>query len=342
MAQNVTFGLGLYTGQRAVATTGPRYRDAVALASAAEAAGFDAFWVSEHHGLDDGYLPSPLTVLAAIATATERITLGTGVVIAPLHDPLRLAEDAAVVDHLSGGRLVLGLGIGYVDHEFRMFDSRWSQRGARLAETVEVLRRAWTGEPFTFAGRTMSFTDVRVTPRPYRDGGIPIWLGGYADAAVARAGRLADGHLTGRGEPRVIDAATSALRSVRRPEQEGFVRAVNVVCVLDEPGGHAASARRAFAAQQLGYEHLQAGRDTYASLITDPKPDQGLAAGSIERYIQASGSADDVVASLRAVIDGLAGWHAIHVVLRLVFPDENLDDQLERVALAGRRLLPRL
>jgi alkanesulfonate monooxygenase SsuD/methylene tetrahydromethanopterin reductase-like flavin-dependent oxidoreductase (luciferase family) len=127
MSRQVTFGLGLYTGQQDAASSG-RYRDAITLARAAEAAGFDAFWVSEHHGLDDGYLPSPLTLLAAVASSTERITLGTGIVIAPLHHPLRIAEDAVVVDHLSGGRLVLGLGLGYVDHEFRMFDSKWSRR----------------------------------------------------------------------------------------------------------------------------------------------------------------------------------------------------------------------
>jgi len=339
MAQDVTFGLGLYTGQRASASTRPRYRDAIALARAAEEAGFDAFWVSEHHGMDDGYLPSPLALLAAIAAVTERITLGTGLVIAPLHHPLRIAEDAAVVDQVSGGRLVLGLGIGYVDHEFRMFDSPWSQRGARLAETVEVLRRAWTGEPFSFEGRTMSFADVQVTPRPLRDGGIPIWLGGYATSAVARAGRIADGHLTGRGEPHVIDAATVALQSVRRPDQSGFVRGVNIACILDEPGGHASSARRAFAAQQLGYEHIQVGRGTYASLVANPNPDQGLASGSIASYVQASGSAGEVAASVGRVIDQLDGWRAIHIVLRIVFPDEDLDQQLERIDLVGRRVL---
>ncbi|MEO8695456.1 MAG: LLM class flavin-dependent oxidoreductase [Acidimicrobiales bacterium] len=342
MARDVTFGLGLYTGQRGAASTRPQYRDAIALAHAAEAAGFDAFWVSEHHGLDDGYLPSPLTLLAAIAGVTERITLGTGLVIAPLHHPLRIAEDAAMVDQLSGGRLVLGLGIGYVDHEFRMFGSPWPQRGARLAETVEVLRRAWTGEPFSFEGRTMSFADVRVTPRPFRDSGIPIWLGGYATPAVARAGRIADGHLTGRGEPHVIDAATAALQSVRRPEQHGFVRGVNIVCMLDEPGGHAASARRAFAAQQLRYERIQVGRDTYSSLVADPRPDQGLAAGSIDHYIQASGTAGELAASVRRVIDQLDGWRAIHIVLRLVFPGEDLDRQLERIDLVGRRVLQHL
>jgi alkanesulfonate monooxygenase SsuD/methylene tetrahydromethanopterin reductase-like flavin-dependent oxidoreductase (luciferase family) len=183
---------------------------------------------------------------------------------------------------------------------------------------------------------------VRVTPRPFRDGGIPIWLGGYATPAVARAGRIADGHLTGRGEPHVIDAATAALRSVRRPEQSGFVRGVNIVCMLDEPGGHAASGRRAFAAQQLGYERIQVGRDTYSSLVADPRPDEGLAAGSIDQYIQASGTAGEVAASVRRVIDQLDGWRAIHIVLRLVFPGEDLDRQLERIDLVGRRVLQQL
>src|SRR5690606_41834488 len=104
-----SFGVGLYTGQR---NAGAHYRDAVPLAVAAEEAGFDAFWVSEHHGLPDGYLPSPLTLLAALAPATSRIALGTGVLLAPLHHPLRIAADAGAVHQLSGGRLLLAPGIG--------------------------------------------------------------------------------------------------------------------------------------------------------------------------------------------------------------------------------------
>ena len=132
MSGRRSIGLGLFTGQQPPGAPRPPYRDALALARAAEQAGFDAFWVSEHHGLPDGYLPSPLVLLAALATGTETITLGTGLALAPLHHPLRLAEDAAVVDHLSGGRLLLGLGLGYAAHEYTAFgvDTARAGRGA--------------------------------------------------------------------------------------------------------------------------------------------------------------------------------------------------------------------
>src|SRR5919206_2788889 len=121
----VRVGVGLFTGQvpeGAARTFAQEYRDTIELVRSAEALGFDSAWVSEHHGTSDGYLPSLLLMLAAFAAVTERIRLGTGVVLAPLHDPIRLAEDAAVVDQLSDGRLVLGLGIGWRPEEFRMFD----------------------------------------------------------------------------------------------------------------------------------------------------------------------------------------------------------------------------
>src|SRR3954447_18573102 len=238
-------GVGLWTGQ------GTDYRDAVPLAVAAEEAGFDSFWVTEHHGLPDGYLPAPLTLLAALAPVTTRIALGTGLVLAPLHHPLRLAEDAAVVDGLSGGRLVLGLGLGYAEHEYRAFGVDPASRGARLEALVGALRAAWTGQPF--CAPELGLYDVRVTPTPAHP--VPIWLGGYAAAAVARAGRIADGHLVGRGEPGIVEAASAQLGTPRG----GFTRAVNVTCVLEAPGGGAASARAAFAVQQQAYEAIQTG-----------------------------------------------------------------------------------
>ena len=120
------------------------------LVKLAEDVGFSSAWVSEHHGASDGYLPSLLVMLAAFAAATSTIELGTGLILTPLHDPVRLAEDAAVVDQLSGGRLVLGLGLGWREEEFRMLRIPFEERLHRHVETVEILRRAWRGERFSF------------------------------------------------------------------------------------------------------------------------------------------------------------------------------------------------
>ena len=119
----VRVGIGLFTAQLPASSKRSfeqEYRETLELVRLAERVGFDSAWVSEHHGSSDGYLPSLLPMLAAFAAVTERIELGTGVVLTPLHDPLRLAEDAAVVDRLSGGRLMLGIGNGWREEEFRI------------------------------------------------------------------------------------------------------------------------------------------------------------------------------------------------------------------------------
>lgn len=328
------FGVGLYTGQRA---DGADYRDAVPLAVAAEEAGFDSFWVSEHHGMPDGYLPSPLTLLAALAPVTSRIELGTGVLLAPLHHPLRIAEDAAVVDLLSGGRLVLGLGLGYAAAEYAAFGVDPATRGARLEALVRALRTAWTGGPVRCD--VLGLHGARVTPVPRRS--IPIWLGGYAARAVRRAGLLADGHLVGRGAPHIVDDASTHLAAVRDPAAPGFTRAVTVACVLDATGGGADAARRAFTRQQRLYEDIQAGREVYGGLVADTGRG-GLALGEIDAYVQASGDADAVVAALSGVLDALADWPTVHLVLRLLFAEPDLDVQLRRLRTFGAEVLPRL
>ena len=334
-------GVDLYTGQRST-DDGHGYRDAIVVARSAEAAGFDSFWVSEHHGWDDGYLPSPLVLLAALAAVTDRIELGAGLVLAPLYHPVRLASDVAVLDQLSCGRLILGLGLGYLDQEYATFGVERSSRAARLVDVIEVLRLAGTGMHFSYAGRSISLDNVRVTPQVRRAGGVPVWLGAYSDEAVRRAGTSADGHLIGRGAPNIIDSANRILAGVRRPEDPSFTRAVNITVVLDEEGGSADSARGAFAAQQLMYERTQRGQNVYSSLIPDPSGGDELSEGTIDSYIQIAGSADEVVAGVNRVIDQLQGWSRIHLVLRVLFPGESTSVQSERLRTIGMWVLPEL
>jgi probable F420-dependent oxidoreductase len=165
------------------------YAETLGQASRAEELGFASVWLSEHHFSDEGYLPSLTAMLGALSQRTSRVRLGTAVLLAPLHHPLRLAEDLAVVDQLSGGRLDVGLAPGYKPSEFAILGVPKSERGARTDEAIEILQRAWRGEPFSYAGRHFRFDDVVVAPPPAQPLGPPIWVGGSSVAAARRAAR---------------------------------------------------------------------------------------------------------------------------------------------------------
>lgn len=167
-----------------------RYAAALDMAEWADGLGCVGLTVSEHHGSDDGYCPSPVTMASAIAARTSSMRIQLAALVASFHDPIRLAEDLAVLDLVSGGRLDVVVANGYVASEFAMFDRPLSERVARTTETVEVLRQAWSGAPFTHRGRP-----VRVTPTPAQPGGPPLTLGGSSPAAARRAARLGLGFL---------------------------------------------------------------------------------------------------------------------------------------------------
>ena len=180
------------------------YREAIDVAVELEAGGIDSVWTSEHHFVDDGYMPSQLPVLSAIAARTSRIGLGTGVLLAPMFDPLHLAEDAATVDLISNGRLILGLGIGWRAEEFDGFGVATRERGSRLEATITVLRQAWSDGFVTGDGRHFRYDGLNVTPKPARTDGVPIWIGAGAEAAVRRAGRVANGYFAGPSSPESV------------------------------------------------------------------------------------------------------------------------------------------
>lgn len=167
-----------------------RYAAAIEMTEWAEGLGCATIAVSEHHGSDDGYLPSPLVMLAAMAARTTSVRFMVAALVAPFYDPLRLAEDLAVLDNLSRGRIDLVLGSGYVPSEFEMYGVPSSERATRLTETLDTLRGAFGGEPFEYRGRT-----VQVTPAPHREGGPGLMLGGSSEAAARRAARLGMGFI---------------------------------------------------------------------------------------------------------------------------------------------------
>lgn len=163
------------------------YDEGLAFAEATEGAGLDEVWLTEHHFAEDGYCPALMPVAAAIAARTARIRIGTKVMLMPFHDPVRLAEDAAIVDIVSHGRLDLGLAAGYRPEEFAGFGIDRRERVARTREGIEVLRLALEGKPFSFEGRFGSYSDAQVVPPPVQRP-LPLWVGGRSEAALRRAG----------------------------------------------------------------------------------------------------------------------------------------------------------
>jgi probable F420-dependent oxidoreductase len=339
----VRVGIGLFTGQIPAGsdrTFAREYRETIDLVRLAESVGFSSAWVSEHHGASDGYLPSLLVMLAALAEATSEIALGTGVILTPLHDPIRLAEDAAVVDNLSGGRLVLGLGLGWREEEFRMLRIPIRERRARLEETIEILRRAWTGERFSFEGSVFGFDRVRVTPPPARPGGPPVLLGGYVRDAFRRAGVLGDGHITDAEDPAALLEAVStmdraATESGKDPSSLRLVLTRNAF--VSESGDAWAEVHDGVRHQWGAYEAWDAGHDTPEHDSLEPS----LSNLDPARASTVAGSPDEVVRELAAVVEPYRD-RDVDLVVRLHYPGMGFEAAARAIELFGARVLPAL
>ena len=171
-------------------TVGEKFRQDVEQIQLAERLGFAHAFVSEHHFLRAGVLPSPLIALAYLAAKTETIELGTGLLLLPLHDPVRVAEDTAVMDIVSDGRLILGLGQGYRPEEFEGFGRRLEDRNKLMREGIELLHRFWTESGVSHDGEMYRYRNIDVTPKPVRR--PPIWVGAKVPRAIRVAADLAD------------------------------------------------------------------------------------------------------------------------------------------------------
>lgn len=161
----------------------------------AESIGYDDVWLTEHHFADDGHAPSPLPLAAAVAAKTKTMRIGTGVMILPLYNPVRVAEDCATIDLISGGRFDLGVAVGYREEEFDGLGIPMSRRGRRANEALEIISRLWRGETVTFEGEHFQIKDARLTPGPVQQPRPPIWVGGFGPAAINRAVKYGDGYL---------------------------------------------------------------------------------------------------------------------------------------------------
>lgn len=161
----------------------------------ADTLGFDSFWFAEHHFSGYGILGNPIQFGTAVAMATKRITIGTAVMVVPFYNPMRLAEDAALLDILSGGRFMMGCGRGYQPREFAGFHVDPKTSGERYAETIELLRKAWAEDNWDYAGKHFQYEDMTVHPKPLKKE-IPILHASVSPESFEKWGRLGERIIT--------------------------------------------------------------------------------------------------------------------------------------------------
>ncbi len=203
-------------------------RGAAEMAAAAEAAGFESVWTVEHVVYPDGYessypydpsgkmamaadtpMPDPLIWLTWVAAHSERLRLATGILILPQRNPLVLAKQLSTLDEVSGGRLDLGVGVGWLREEFDALGIPWEARGRRTDEYIEAMRAVWDSDHASYEGEFANFSGISVNPKPV-NGRVPIHIGGHTEAAARRAGRLGDGFIPGEGDLDVLISTMNA------------------------------------------------------------------------------------------------------------------------------------
>lgn len=205
-----------------------------ALGAGAEEAGFESIWTVEHVVVPQGYqsaypyarsgrmpgpedspIPDPLVWLTYLAAVTSTVRLAPGILILPQRNPLVLAKACATLDQLSGGRLTLGVGAGWLKEEFDALGLDFDSRGRRLDDHIGALRAAWGQKPASFDGEHTKFSDVYSAPQPV-NGSVPIVVGGHSKTAARRAGRLGDGFFPGRGTPESTAELVEVMRATAR------------------------------------------------------------------------------------------------------------------------------
>jgi alkanesulfonate monooxygenase SsuD/methylene tetrahydromethanopterin reductase-like flavin-dependent oxidoreductase (luciferase family) len=314
------------------------YPEALAEVERAEALGFDSVWMEEHHGVRDHYWPSPLLVLAGFATRTSRLHLGTDVVVLPFYDPVRAAEDTAVLDVVSAGRVIFGAAIGYKPDEFALYRTPLEGRGTRFEEALLVIQALWTREAVTHPGPHYPLREARIEPKPIQKPHPPLWIGGWGERSLGRAARLADAWVPGptASLQKLLDARAVYVRELRaagRPEPAAWPLTRDTVIADTD-------AR----AVELAERHLLVNyRDEYGGgkwrhpLIgaEDRTPVDRLDALAADRFIV--GGPERCIAQIRRFVDAFG---VNHLIFRLFFPGMPHAHILRELELLAREVFP--
>ncbi|MFT7645827.1 MAG: alkanesulfonate monooxygenase SsuD [Candidatus Poriferisodalaceae bacterium] len=267
--------------------------------------GFDHVWFSEHRFLEDGHLPGFVPAAGAVAGATKHLRIGTDIALLPFYDPLRLAEDVAVLDQLSGGRMELGIGMGYAAHEFAAINMPVKNRVSHTEEGIQVLRGAWSDEPLTFHGKRYNYDNVPVHPKPIQPGGPPLWIAAMSTGGAMRAARFDTNLLPQGNRDVVLDPWRAELTATGRDPAGYRVGILRSFLVTDDKERDWPAIREAERYRMSVYARFFAETaDTFTALNRDAAPIP-------QNWVV--GTPDEVAAELQTYIDDfgvtdITGW----------------------------------
>jgi probable F420-dependent oxidoreductase len=313
---------------------GHYYRDALEEVTRAEELGFDSVWMEEHHSVTDHYWPSPLPVLAGFATRTTHMRLGTDILVAPFYHPVRLAEDAAMLDVMSGGRFVLGIAIGYKPDEFALYGAELEKRGARFEEQLAIMQALWTQETVSFQGTYYKVTG-RLEPKPITRPHPPVWIGGWGDVTLRRAATLADNWIPGptadlarllAGKQQFLANRRAAGRT--RPVTEWPLTRDVIIADTDRE------------ARELAEKHIMISyRKEYAGGWRHPFIDASIATDldGLMKNRFLIGGPEQVIRALRPFV---SEYGVTHLICRVFFPGMPHRHIMRELELLAKEVLP--
>ena len=312
---------------------GHYYREALEEVIRAEDLGFDSVWMEEHHSVTNHYWPSPLPVLAGFATRTSRLVLGTDIIVAAFHHPVRLAEDVAMLDVISNGRLVLGIAIGYKPDEFALYGVELEKRGARFEEQLAIMKGLWTQERVQFNG-TYYTLEGRLEPKPVQKPHPPLWIGGWGDITLRRAATLADNWIPGptadltrllAGKKQFLERRRAA--GLAAPTEWPLTRDV-IIADTDQR------------ARELAEEHIMvAYRREYAGGWRHPFIDASVAT-DLDKLMEdrfVIGGPEQCVRRLRRFVEQ---YGMTHLICRMFFPGMPHAHIMRGLELLAREVMP--
>ena len=291
--------------------------------------GFAHIWFSEHHFLEDGYLPAFQPLAGAIAARTTQIRISNDIALLPLYHPVRLAEELAVLDHISNGRMEFGIGKGYVPKEFEAFGVPLKNRVSMTDEAIEILRLAWKDEPFSFKGKRYELSNINVYPKPVQPLGPPLWIAAMKEPGALRAARFETNLLPQGRREDVLDPWRNELKTQGKDPNDYRVGIIRSVYVTDDKERDWPVIREA--------ERFRMG--VYNTFMAETPDEYGWGSGDGIPQNVIIGTPREVISQLKAFIDAYGITDIATSGLPPGVDPEFMANNLERLA---REVIPEL